>query len=176
MGHCGVDESVEHAGRESLPTRRRLDGDHEFVGWGVLEQEADGTRVDGVDDEIVVVEGGEDQDRRGVWLRSNVRGGRDAVATRHSDVHQDDITRRRSDNGHGIDTVSRLADDLDPVPSVQQEPQPGADQLLIIDQHDPGRTQPWHGSTALTTNPDPSGPAVSDPTASRARSARPANP
>ncbi len=92
-------------------------GGGELLASGVLEQEAAGAGPQGLEDEVVGVEGGEDQDRaRSVLAGGLVEeavGGLQAVQARHSYVHQDHVGSKGTGLLDGLEAVPRLTHHLD---------------------------------------------------------------
>ena len=89
-------------------------GVEELLRAGVLQQEAAGPCLQGVEEVVVAVEGGHDDDVPQV-LGDEVAGGLDAVHPRHLDVHQHDVGAGRPRLLDRLEPVGGLADDLDVV-------------------------------------------------------------
>ncbi len=105
----------------------------------------------------------------------------DAVEHGHSHVHQHDVGPGRGDHLDGLGTVGCLTDHLQVVAVVEQAPEAGPHECLVVRQHHPDRhavSSTSTGSRAATRKPPPSGrgPASSDPPAAVARSRMPATP
>ena len=118
---------------------------------------------------------------RGRWLElggGDPGGGLDAVDVGHADVHQDDVRPQLAGRGQGGGTVARLADNLELGLGAEEEPQPGAHQLLVVDQQHPDRhAGSWIGSRATTRKPPPgAGPASRSPPSRATRSRIPISP
>ena len=93
-------------------------------------------------------------------------GGLDAVHAGHADVHEDDVGVQGAGLGEGHLAVTGLTDDLDVGLGLQDEPEPGAQQRLVVHQQDADRhvRGPAVGSVAVTAKPPPRrGPALSRP-------------
>ena len=71
-------------------------------------------------------------------------GGGDAVDARHLHVHEHDVGAQLAGQLDGLGAVPGLADDLDVGLDRQDQPEPGADQRLVVDQEHPQRLS--HGS------------------------------
>ena len=105
--------------------------------------------------------------------------GLQAVHSRHLDVHEHDVWSHRAGDGDRLLTVACFADHLDVVFGFEDHPEPGSDQRLIIDQHDPNAhaASLFNGKDACTRNPPPGrGPARRWPPWRAARSRIPINP
>ncbi len=104
-------------------------------------------------------------------------GGLEPVHARHPDVHQHDVRPGRAHDGDGLLAVGRLAHDLDVVLGVQQRPQPGAQQGLVVGEHDTDHVWVPSGNAASTRTP-PEGAAltVRVPPRATARSRMPRSP
>jgi hypothetical protein len=61
---------------------------------------------------------------------------RQAVHARHLDVHEHHVGVGRGDDFHGGGAVVGLAHDFQIVLRLQDQPQAGAHQMLVVDQHD----------------------------------------
>ena len=86
-------------------------------------------------------------------------GGLDPVEPGHPHVHEDDV---RPSGGHHLQRlqpVTRLTDDVH-AGSLEDQGEPAAHQLLVVDHHDP-QHRAAHGvatgRTARTVKPDPVG-------------------
>jgi hypothetical protein len=87
----------------------------QVVGRHPLEQEAGASRAQRGREDLVVVEGRQDENRRGRRVATDRRGRGDAVHVRHPDVHQDDVRpQARHGRGHRR-PVTALADDVEAV-------------------------------------------------------------
>ena len=72
---------------------------------------------------------------------------RQSVEAGHPDVHQDDVRAEPPRLGERLQTVDRRPDDGEVGLGVQDHPQPGAHQLLVVDDQHPDR-HPAIASTA----------------------------
>ena len=106
---------------------------------------------------LVEVERGDHDDReRVVDVGSGeLSGGLDAVHVGHADVEQADVGAEFAGEGHRFASVGSLAYHLDVGLGVEDHPETGADEVLIIgdDRADAHVTEPAFGSTALTVQP-----------------------
>ena len=112
----------------------------------------------GAVDVLVQVEGGDDDDRdRVLDARSGQLPGRlHAVEDRHPDVHQADVGTQLASQPHRLPPVARLPHDLDAVQRAEDQPKPGAHQVLVVgDQHPDGHAGTSRGSVASTAQPRP---------------------
>jgi hypothetical protein len=85
--------------------------------------------------------------------------------------------RSRRDHANGSVAVRSLPDDLDVVLTLEHELQPGAHQILVVNEHHSDHHVSDTGSQAWTENPPCTrGPASNRPPSSAARSRIPASP
>ena len=165
---------------EGVAVRGRLDRLDQQRGARVLQQEPPGAGLEGAEDVLVEVEGGDDDDRDRVRDAGagQLAGGLHAVDAGHPDVEEADVGAQLAGDGHRLVPVRGLADDLDP----------GWASRIIVS---PVRTRSWssatttrivtgdasRGSVAETVQPPAgSGPASQVPPSSLARSAMPEQP
>jgi hypothetical protein len=113
----------------------------ELVGRDVLEQEPACAGAQRLVDVLVHVERGQDDDlaRQGVGPADDLPGRREAVHRRHPDVHQDDVGPQPAGLRHRVHPVDRRPDDREIGFGVQDQPQAGAHQLLVVDDQDADR-------------------------------------
>src|SRR5690606_24807297 len=90
-----------------------LHGLDEALGVDFLHQVALGAGGDGVVDEVVVDEGGEDEDAGVGAFFENLAAGGEAGAVGQADVEQDDVGLESGGGGDGVGDVGGFADDLD---------------------------------------------------------------
>ncbi len=135
-GHGGRQDGV--AGRD--PAYRGED----LGGRGVLEDEAGGARAQGPQYLVVGVEGGEDDDLRGVLAGPQPFGGGEAVHRRHPDVHEHDVRAGAADERLDLAAVGGLADDLDVVGAAHHEGQARPYQGVVVDEE---QSDHGHGPT-----------------------------
>src|SRR5687767_9402276 len=105
--------------------------------------------------------------------------GFDAVEFRHANVEQAHVWSELARERHCFAPIGCLADDFDLGLSVEDHPEPGPDDLLIVGkEHSDGHEWPPPlGSTACTVHPRLRfGPASRVPPSSFARSAMPISP
>jgi len=118
-----------------VAARDGADGVDELLGLGVLEEEPARAGLEPGEDVVVAVEGREDDDLRQVRL-DDAPGGLDAVEHRHLHVHEHDVGAQLGGAPHGLGTVGGLADHLEVVLHREDEGEPGADELLVVDEQD----------------------------------------
>ena len=113
-------------------------GVHQLLWSAVLQQEPGGPRVESVEQVVVAVERGEDDDLGPgePVVAGDAAGRREPVAPGHADVHQHDVGQRLDRLAHGLVTVGRLADDGDVRLGVEQGAEPGAHQRLVVGEQD----------------------------------------
>ena len=68
---------------------------------------------------------------------ADLRGGLDPVHPRHPHVHQDDVGSQLAGEPDGLRAVPGLPHDLDPLDGAEEEPEPSADQVLVVGDQDP---------------------------------------
>ena len=159
-----LDQAPGDRGSEQrVPGRHHGDGLEQLGGPGVLEQEAAGACAQRVVHQLVLVEGGQDQDPcvDGAGRVVDDPPGRlHAVHAGHPDVHQHHVGRRTAAEVQGLATVAGLADDLDLRRGAEQHDEPGAHQLLVVDDRYPDhdRSSARAGRCARTRKPVPSRP------------------
>ncbi len=132
-------------------------------------------------DVLVEVEGRDHDDREWVFDAGPGEGERrlDAVGHRHPDVEEAHVGPDAPRERHGFGAVGRLAHDLDVGLRVEDHPEPGAHELLVVgDEHAHAHVdQPERGSAAVTAHPPPgAAPASQVPPRSVARSIIPVMP
>ena len=94
MGEA-VEQPPRHRRRQQrLPAGDHADRLHELDRPDVLKDEAAGAGAKRLEDVLVGVIGGEDQDPCGIAGRDESARGLDAVHVRHPDVHQDHVGSR----------------------------------------------------------------------------------
>ena len=172
------------------------DGLEQLLGRGVLEHEPAGPAAQRLEDVLVLVEGGHDQDpgQRILAAVEDDLGGFQPVHDRHPDIHQHDVGPQSAGLAHRLDAVRGLADDVQVGRGFDQDPEPGPDEGLVVGDQDPDlaragarrdcsqrsgahERRPSAGSRATTANP-PSGrgPRRGPPPSIAARSRMPASP
>ena len=151
----------------------------------VLEHEPTRTRDEGGVDVLVEVVGREDDDAGGQSGSDDPSGGLDAIEDRHPHIDQRDIGDLRGDHLDGGGSVRCLTDDLDVVATVEDQPEPGAHERLIVDDRDadrhlgptPSAVDVSSGRRAWTPKPPCAvGPVSTVPPSIAARSRIPASP
>jgi len=117
-----------------------------------LQQEAAGARAERLVDVLVEVEGREDDDlrRRGRAVAQDPSR-LEPVQPRHPDVHQHDVGLQVASELDRLGAVARLADHLDVRFRLEDQPEAGADERLVVGEQDPNHAAPApSGSRALT--------------------------
>jgi hypothetical protein len=106
---------------------------------GVLEQEAARAGPQRLVDVIVGLERGQDDDLhpgQGA-VRGDPAGGLEAIDPGHPDVHQDHVGALGARQLHRLLAVDRLADHLDVSVRLEQHPEAGPDQRLVVGEEHP---------------------------------------
>jgi phenylalanyl-tRNA synthetase alpha chain len=182
VGCASCGELGDEAARDARREQRLSVGDHanavqELGRAGVLEQEPAGAGLQALEDVGVGVVGGQDEDASsfGAARGDDPSGGLDAVHPWHADVHEHDVGARSADQLHGLGAGRGFSHHRDVVLDVEQEPEAGPHQLLVVDEQHRDRSvvSGLHtfavpvgarGSRAVTAKPPPdSGPASSSP-------------
>jgi hypothetical protein len=125
--------------------------------FGVLDQETPGPGPQGgVDVLVEAVVGQHDHVYAGQpRVGGDLPGRLDAVQDRHLDVDQRDVGQVRHGERDRLTAVRGLGYHLDVVLGVQQRPEAGPDQGLIIGEQYPDHESTPNGSSARTRNPPP---------------------
>ena len=143
---------IDGESRASPPWTTRIASSEPFA-RGVLEQEAGRSGAQRAEDVLVEVERGQHEHAR---PRLDAGGGQtrrglDAVHAGHADVHQDHVRPQVVGALDRLGAVARLADDLEVVLGLQEEPEAGADEFLVVDDQQPdAHASPPTGSHAAT--------------------------
>ena len=146
---------------------------------GVLEQETGGTDSERLVDVLVEREGGEHEHLGGAepFVAADRSGRLEPVHARHADVHQHDVRAQPLGQPHRLVPVGRLSDHSDVGRGVEQNPDAGADQALVVDDERTDHGCPLPGRFASTRHPDRDvGAAVSVPPSTATRCRIPSNP
>ena len=106
--------------------------ENKLLARDILEQEAAGTGAHRVADVLVEIECREHQDPGGGACSHQSTCGFHSVHVRHPDVQQHHIGLRARDFAQTGRTVGGLTDHLDAVLKVEDQPEAGADQLLVV--------------------------------------------
>jgi hypothetical protein len=149
----------------------RADGPGQLVQGNVLQHEAAGPGAQGGEGVLVQVERGEDEDPRRAVGGHDPPGGLDAVDARHPDVHQDHVGVQFPGQPDRLGPVAGLAHDVDVVGFLQDHPETGPHQRLVIGQQqaDAHRTGPIAAVAVMGRRawirhpPAGSGPALTAP-------------
>ena len=142
-----------------------------------LEQEPGGARLERLVDGLVAVEGREDEDLRRRPARNDTPGRLEPVEPRHPDVHQHDVGLELAHDPERLLTVLGLTDDLDVLLRLEDHPEPGADQRLVVDDQHADHDGAPSGRLARTRKPPVGcGAASSEPPKTLTRSRIPTRP
>src|SRR5579884_130930 len=156
-GHPRLDEGVTPSHR---PHPR-----HQVVGGHVLQQEAAGAGPNRVEQVLVEIEGGEDEDP-GVGHPGQAPGGLDPVHPGHAHVHQHDVGGQPPGQFDRLVAIGGLTDDLEVVLTLEDEAEARPDQGLVVHHQDADQAPSIpRGKRAWTRHPGPGwrGPAWSMP-------------
>ena len=133
------DEAPCNAGREQGVTPRHNSYRVDQVSWlGVLDQEAAGSGADGLVDELVRLERRQDDDLHAgqIVLGGDPPRGLKPVHVRHPDVHQHDVGSLPPGQRDGLRAVGGLTHNFHVVGAIDEHPETGPDQRLIISEQD----------------------------------------
>jgi hypothetical protein len=167
-GELGDQPPGHRRGEQGVAGRNHPDGGQQVGRGRVLEQEPAGPGPQRLVHVLVQVEGGQDQHPGlGQKLVGDDPAGRlQPVQTGHADVHQHHVRAGRTGQLHRFQPVPGLAHHLQVLGRVDQHPEPGPDQRLVVGHHDPydrcrlGHGGPPNGRLAATRKPPPGrGPA-----------------
>ena len=114
----------------------------------VLEQERARARPERLVDVLVEVERRQHDDARARAAAGDLARRLDAVEARHADVHEHDVRAERVGLGDGLVAVARLADDLDVRLGLEDHPEAGADEALVVCEQDADHRAEPSGSRA----------------------------
>ena len=101
-------------------------------------------------DVLVEVERRQHEDARARLGEHHLARRLDPVEHRHADVHQDDIWRELAGACHGLRAVAGLADHLDSRLRLENHPEAGTDERLIVGEQDADHRSLANGSRART--------------------------
>jgi len=113
------------------------DGIAEGVGFGVLEEVADGTGADGADDGGVFEDGGEGDDLGLGALTADVADSGDPIHHRHQQVHEDDIRFEVMGEFEGFGAILGFADNIEVGVIEEEHLESLADDGMVVGDHDP---------------------------------------
>ena len=85
-------------------------------------------------------------------------GGGQPIENGHPDVHEHEIGPQFPGQPHSLNPVTSLAHDHEVGLGLENGPEPGADELLVIGEQHAGHGESSHGITAATSNPFPCAP------------------
>src|SRR5947209_976596 len=152
---------------------------HQLGRVRVFHQEAAGADAQRLEDILVKVEGGEDDDAdvgEPLVGRDDARR-LQAVDAGHADVHEEHVGCSPPCHADRLFAVARLTDDVDVVLGVEQGPETGPHQGLVVGQGDVDHDDRSTGNTARTAYPPPGRGAASRwPPNAAARSRMPGMP
>ena len=145
------------------------DSPHDLVRLGRLEQEPRSAGAEGTVDVLVEVEHRQHQDLGTSSAGHDATHTLDAVDARHLDVHQHDIGVEGLCGASRLCTVGGLTDDDEVVLRGEDRSQTGAQQRLVVGQHDADHEPTagviaWRaGRVVQRRKPEPVSRAVSSP-------------
>ena len=122
---------------EVLAGEDAADDRDEVVGSDVLEDERRGPGLDGVEERLLVLVDGEDDDPGRLELALDPLRGLDPAGRRQVEVHQDDVGAELDGHVDGAPAVRRLADDQEVRLALQDVAHPDAEQRVVVDEEDP---------------------------------------
>ena len=173
-GELGDERPRDARGQQGVAGGDDPDGVEQVLRWRVLQEEAAGPGPQGVVDVLVEVEGGEDEDPglRPLGRAHDLPGRLDPVHLRHPDVHEDDVGPHLPHQTDRLDPVGGLPEHLEIGRGVDEDPETGPHERLIVDDDDTDHDEVRQSRGKLATTRKPP-PDRAPPTATR-RTARPA--
>jgi hypothetical protein len=136
LGHPVDHPPGDRRRQQRLPRGHGVDGGDQVLGPGALQQEPGRAGAERSEDVLVVLERGHDQDAHvGVGGDDLARGG-DAVEPGHADVHQHHVGLEPRHAPDRLAAVDGLPHHLDGRVARQDRPQPGAHEVVVVDQQD----------------------------------------
>ncbi len=123
-GHCGVDRVA--AGGDVL------DGVDEPVTGGIFEQITGGARLNGVENPLLVGQGGEHQHPGRRESADDLAGRLNAVDSGHLEVHERHVRLMACDEFDGLGAVDGHAEDFDRGDARKQRSEAFANDLLVV--------------------------------------------
>ncbi len=135
--HPGHQPCRDAGSQHGLAPGRGVDGVHQLLARGVLEQVADGARLDGPLDLRVGLVRGQDQHAGPGGPGDDLRGGTRPVEDGHPQIHQHHVGLQPFDETDCRPAVLGLADDLDGGFVRQQGDDPGAHHGVVVRHEDP---------------------------------------
>ena len=137
VADVGLDQPPgDRRGEQRVASRDRVDRGQQVLRRDVLEQEAAGAGDERVEHVLVEVEGGEHQHPRGRLAREQPPGRLEPVHDRHPDVHQDDVGAGPPAGVDGLRAVAGLGDDSDLRVGLEDHPEAGAHECLVVGDQD----------------------------------------
>ena len=137
-GELGDQPAGDGGGEQRLARGDDRDGVEQLFRRGVFQHEPAGAAAERLEDVLVLVEGGDDEDpgRRILIAVEDELGCLKSAHDRHPDVHQDHVRLEGPGLADGLDAVAGLADHGEAGRGVDQDHEPGPDQRLVVgDQH-----------------------------------------
>ena len=111
--HRSGDNSPGHLGsQQGMPVSDLTQTGDERLCVSILEHESAGPGVESIEEVVVPVEGGEDDDLDVAEL-ADLRGGRDTIHDGHLDVHEDDVGSGFFHHLHALSPVGGLPNNRD---------------------------------------------------------------
>ena len=132
MAGVVLEQSSRDGGSQQRPAfGNGSDGRDELVLGRVLEQKPTGSGAKRVEDVLVGVERGDDDDSGWLGRLEHPGGGFDAVQTGHPYVHEYDVRVKAAGCGDRLMAVGRFLD-LDARLGAENHAEAGADQALVV--------------------------------------------
>ena len=130
-GELGEQSPRDRRCHDRLTAGDGANGFEELVWWCGLQHEAG---IDGIPEVLVEVVRGEDQDMRPISLSSERACGLDSSRAWHPDVEEDDVWVCAGDHVDRFGTVLGFADNFHVGSGLDDQPQSGAHEGLIVDE------------------------------------------
>src|SRR5437660_8125391 len=104
--------------------------------WRILEQIAVRASLDGVNNALIVIKGGKDDNARHAWLLTQATDGFNAIHYRHFEIEQEDIWVELHDLANCFFAVGTFRDHLEIWLGLQQSAKTLAHNRVIIGEQD----------------------------------------
>src|SRR5437899_2002110 len=140
--------------QKRIPGGDQPDGRHQVFGRRVLEDEAARSGAEGLVDVLVCVKCGHDEDPECRVLIDHLPGRREAVESRHPDVHEHHLRAVTPSRDQSVLSIDSLADHFNVGLALEDQSKSGSDHRLIVcDQHPDHAVS--YGRRARTRKPPP---------------------
>jgi hypothetical protein len=122
--------------QQTVSVRGRSHGFNQGLGLGILQHEPAGAGIQGIEEVVIPVKSGQDDDR-GQFLGHDRPGGFNPVHPGHLHVHQDDVGAQLTRLDHRLHAGRALPHHLDVRLNREHESEPGTHHCMVVNQQDP---------------------------------------